>query len=233
MSREKTGALIYKLIRYSDSSAIAFAFTRDFGRIKLFIPKAYTKKGGVVCFMPGTLDFAKKDTDLSRYYSFDTDAAFYHYLDNHEVLMRMHLVFEILDGLYQPEMPDEKLFELLLKYDDENYRKLTPYIIYFILKRSGVMFDLASCANCGSQENVFSVSENGLHCAVCASQLGVTSLCDSESAYIIKSMGNSQLYRNVTVTRKQEIQILQALAGYSSQVMEKPLKSIKTVLDII
>jgi DNA repair protein RecO (recombination protein O) len=233
MSREKTEAIIYKLVRYSDSSAIAFAFTKDFGRLKMFVPKAYTKKGGVMCMMPGMLDFGKKPTDLSKFYSLEHDAAYYHYLNNHEIVMRLHLVFEILDGLYEPELPDVKLFELLLKYDNENFRKITPYIIYFILKRSGVMFDLSRCHSCGTEEEVFCVSGNGLTCGVCSEQAGIDSFCDKESAYIVKSMGNSALYRNVTVNRKQELQILKALGEYCGNVMEKPLKSIKTVLDII
>jgi len=233
MGRDKTEALIYKLIRYADSSAIAFAFTRDYGRLKLFVPKAYTKKGGVVCFMPGVLDFSKKESDLSKYYSIDSDSSFYHYLDNHEILMRMHLVFEVLDGLYEPELPDKTLYELLLKFDDSNYRRLTPYILYFILKKTGVMFDLSACENCGSPESLFTVSERGLYCSDCALQLHIDSFCDRESVYIIKSMGNSSLYRNVTVTRKQEMQVLKALGEYCGSVMEKPLKSLKTVLDII
>ncbi len=110
-------------------------FSKEFGRIKIFIPKAYTKKGGVVCFVPGLLDFAKKNSDLSRFYSFDNYTDFYHYLNNHEIIIRLHLVFEILDGLIEPELADATMFELLLKYNDENFRRLTPYLIYFILKK--------------------------------------------------------------------------------------------------
>jgi len=233
MSREKTEAFIYKLVRYSDSSAIGFAFSKDFGRIKVFIPKAYTKKGGVNTFIPGILDFSKKDTDLSKYYSFDSYTDYYHYLNNHEIVIRLHLVFEILDGFYMPEMQDEKLFELLMKYDDSNFRKLTAYLIYFILKKSGAMYDLAACANCGTDEEVYTVTDKGLFCGICSDQLSLSSFCDRESAYVIKSMGNSSLYRSITVTRKQELQILRALADYSSHILEKPLKSQKTVLEII
>ena len=53
------------------------------------------------------------------------------------------------------------------------------------------------------------------------------------SLNIIKSMGNSGLYKNVTVNRKQEMQVIKALAGYCSVIMEKPLKSIKTLLEVI
>jgi len=233
MSREKSEAIIYKLVRYADSSAIAFAFTEDFGRLKLFVPKAYTKKGGIMCFMPGMLDFGKKSSDLSKYYSFDNNTAYYHYLNNHEIVMRMHLIFEIMDGLYEPEMPDKKLFDLLLKFDNENFRKISAYVIYFILKRSGVMFDLNHCYNCGTEENVHGVTDSGMCCSVCSSQIGIDSYCDKESAYIIKCMGNSSLYRNITMTRKQELQILKAMCEHSGRVMEKPLKSLKTVLDII
>jgi DNA repair protein RecO (recombination protein O) len=233
MSREKSPAFIYKLIRYADSSAIAFAFTKDFGRIKLFVPKAYTKKGGVMSFIPGVLDFSKKQSDLSKFYAFDCDTAYYFYLNNHEIVIRLHLVFEIMDGLYQPEMPDGTLFDLLTKYDDTNFRKLTAYLIYFILKRSGVMYDLHSCGNCGTEENVFTISNKGLLCDTCAVQTGAESYCDRETAYVIKSMGNSQLYKNITITRKQEIDILKALSAYSSGVMEKPVKSLATLMEII
>lgn len=233
MSREKSEAIIYKLVRYADSSAIALAFTEDFGRIKLFIPKAFTKKGGVMCFMPGLLDFGKKSSDLSKFYKFDNNTAYYHYLNNHEIIMRMHLVFELMDGLYEPEMPDKTLFDLMLKFTDKNFRKITPYILYFILKRSGVMYGLDSCSNCGSTDELYTIGDKGLFCNICADQLGITSHCDKESAYIIKCMSNSSLYKSITVTRKQELQVIKALAAYSEHVLEKPFKCLNTVLGII
>ncbi len=233
MSRERSEAVIYRLVKYSDSSAIAMAFSRVYGKLKLFIPKAYTKKGGVISFMPGMLDFVKKPTDLSRYYSFEPDTAFYKYLNNHDIILRLHLIFEIYDGLYHMDMPDEKLYDLILKMDDTNFRKITPYIIYFMLKHSGVMFELDACVNCASDEDLYTVTSSGIFCSVCSADLSLTSCCDKESSYIIKCFGNSSLYRNLTVNRKQEIQVLTALSGYAEHVLERPLKSIKTVFDII
>lgn len=233
MSREKSEAIIYRLIRYSDSSAIALAFTRNSGKMKLFVPKAYTKRGGVVTFMPGLLDYGRKETDLHRYYCFEPNTLFYKYLDNHDIILRLHLIFEIYDGFYHPDMPDEVLYELLLKIDDVNYRKITAYIIYFILKRSGVMYELDTCANCSSDDDVFTVASTGLYCPTCAKQLKLDSFCDKESAYIIKCFGNSSLYRNITVNRKQELQVLSALGAYAGHVLEKPLKSLKTLMDIL
>jgi DNA repair protein RecO (recombination protein O) len=233
MSREKAQGLIYKLVRYSDSSAIGFAFTREYGRLKLFIPKAYTKKGGVICFMPGVLDFSKKQSDLSRYYGFDHDPNYYHFIDNHDIILRFHLLFEVFDGMFEPESPDEKLYDLVLKINDENFRKITPYIIYFILKRSGVMYDLNTCSSCGSEENLFTVAKDGIYCDTCANLEKIKSFCDKETAYILKSMGKASLYRNVTVNRKQEIQLIDSLSAYCEIVLEKKLKSKKTLLDII
>jgi len=233
MSREKSEGVIYKLVRYSDSSAIGFAFTKDYGKCKLFIPKAYSKKGGVICFMPGLIDFAKKNSDLNRYYGFESNIAYYHYIDNHEIILRLHLLFEILDGLYEIDMADEQLFVLLMKIDDDNFRKITAYIIYFMLRKSGVMYDLKSCSACGSDENLFTVSKDGIYCERCAEMSTLRSYCDRETAYILKSMGNSSLYRNVTVNRKQEIQLLEALVAYVEQIIERKLKSFKTLIDCL
>lgn len=233
MSREKSEAIIYRLIKYSDNSAIALVFSKTVGKLKLFVPKAYTKRGGVVTFMPGMLDYGKKETDLHRYYSFEPNTLFYKFIDNHDIILRLHLVFEIYDALYHPDMPDEILYELLLKIDDTNFRKITAYIIYFMLKRAGVMYDLEACANCSSDEELFTVSDKGLYCVTCGKELKVENFCDKESAYIIKCMGNSSLYRNVTVNSRQEIQVLTALGAYVGHVIERPLKSLKTLLDIL
>ena len=233
MSREKSEAFIYRIVKYSDSSAIAMAFSKDYGKLKLFVPKAYTKKGGIMAFMPGTLDFGKKQTDLHRYYAFEPDTTYYKFINNHDIIMRLHLVFEILDGLFHTDILDDKLFDLLKKIDDTNFRKITPYIIYFMLKRSGVMFDTDSCVNCASDEDLYTVTKDGIYCSVCSKDLSLSSCCDKESSYIIKCFGHSQLYRNLTVTRKQEIQVLTALCGYAEQILEKPLKSLKTVFEII
>ncbi|TCK60695.1 DNA repair protein RecO [Seleniivibrio woodruffii] len=233
MSREKSQAILYRMVKYSDSSAIAMAFSRDFGKLKLFIPKAYTKKGGVMTFIPGNLDFGKKDSDLSRYYSFEPDTAFYKYLNSHEIVLRLHLLFEIYDGLYQADMPDDRLYELMLKIDDENYRKITPYIIYFMLRRAGLMYDTENCANCSSDEDIFTVASGGMYCPHCTQELDLDSFCDRESAYIIRCFGNAPLYKALTINRKQEIQILTALGAYASTIFERPLKSLKTILDII
>lgn len=233
MSREKSPSIIYRLVKYSDSSAIATAFSRDYGKLKLFIPKAYTKKGGVASFMPGMLDFAKKQTDLCRYYCFEPDTTYYKFIDNHDIVLRLHLVFEIFDGLYHTDIKDEKLYDLLLKIDDTNFRKITLYIIYFMLRQSGVMYELDSCCNCASDENIYTVCDSGVYCDSCADQLSLQKICDKESSYIVRCFGNSSLYRNLTVTRKQEIQVLAALCAYSERVMEKKLKSLKTIFDMI
>lgn len=233
MSREKSPSIIYRLVKYSDSSAIATAFSRDYGKVKLFIPKAYTKKGGVASFIPGILDFARKQTDLGRFYSFEPDTSFYKFIDNHDIVLRLHLIFEIYDGLYHADITDEKLYDLLLKIDDVNFRKITLYIIYFMLRQSGVMYELDACCSCSSDENIYTVSDAGIYCDICAEQLSLKTMCDKESSYIIKCFGNSALYRNLSISRKQEIQVLTALCAYAEKVMEKKLKSIKTIFDMI
>ena len=41
MERILSEGIIYKISKYADNSAIASAYTFDYGKIKLFIPKAY------------------------------------------------------------------------------------------------------------------------------------------------------------------------------------------------
>ena len=47
MERILSEGIIYKISKYADNSAIASAYTLDYGKIKLFMPKAYSSKGGV------------------------------------------------------------------------------------------------------------------------------------------------------------------------------------------
>ena len=94
MERILSEGIIYKISKYADNSAIASAYTLDYGKIKLFIPKAYSSKGGVQTFIPGEIDFLKKDTsELNKFYNFRPDTAYMEYASTPAISLRLSLAF--------------------------------------------------------------------------------------------------------------------------------------------
>ena len=86
MERVLSEGIIYKISKYADNSAIASAYTYGYGRIKLFMPKAYSSKGGVQTFIPGEIDFLKKDTsELNKLSSLLVILNWFS-RDNHEII---------------------------------------------------------------------------------------------------------------------------------------------------
>jgi len=67
MSSEKTRGIIYQIIKYSEKSAICFAFTEDKGKLKFFVSNAFGKSKTILKLIPAELTFIyKHSTDLHK-----------------------------------------------------------------------------------------------------------------------------------------------------------------------
>ena len=114
MERILSEGIIYKINKYADNSAIASAYTLDYGKIKLFIPKAYSSKGGVQTFIPGEIDFLKKDTsELNKFYNFHPYTSYMEYASTPAVSLRLSLYFDIFDKFYELEQADTVIWTIL------------------------------------------------------------------------------------------------------------------------
>ena len=233
MSRKSDNAIIYKLIRYQDASAIGLAFTESFGKVKLFIPKAYTKRGGVMSFVPGVLDFNHKEsTDLSKYYGFAQNREYFHFIDVHDILLRLHLVFETVDILYGVDQSDERLWRLILKYSEENYRKLTPYILHHILSESGFGTDYSACCMCGGEADEGLICAEGLVCSYCTAPAESMKVSKS-SLFFLKNISNNRIFKNIKIARNEELELIKLLSMLAEKAADTKLRSTATLLRLI
>ena len=143
MKNLNTSAIIYRLFRYSDRSAIALAFSPEYGKLKLFMSSAYSRKHGFMTLTPGNLTFDMKErSDLQRFGSFSHDPAYYHYSQTPEIIMRLNICFDFFEHLFHFGEMCPVFWSLCLKYSRDNYRKAGLYTVYRLIKEAGVMFNL-------------------------------------------------------------------------------------------
>jgi DNA repair protein RecO (recombination protein O) len=225
MRTVNTEGIIYKLINYSDNSAIAIAFTKDFGKVKFFVSKAFTKKGSVWKFIPGTIKFyLKPDTDLHKFYSINQNIDYYYFLDTPDIYLRLHLIFEIYDILNEVEEPDEYLWKLILNFKEENLYKASIYTIYYIIKSAGLIFDVNSCSKCGKDFHYGKLSIGGLYCNDCYSDKFIA--INKKNASIIKTLEKTDEFKNIFIDKKTELDILEILVKYIRVTEKVKIKGI-------
>jgi DNA repair protein RecO (recombination protein O) len=228
MSRHLTDAIIYKLHRYSDSSAVARAFTADFGKIKLFVPKAFSKKGGLLTCFPGILDFQMKESsDLCRFYAFTQKPEFYRFIDSHEIMIRLHFIFEVMDALYQEREKDGYLMKLITKIDNTNFRKAASFTVRHIFEKNGVLPDFNVCAGCGDENSIEGYVLGGEYfCGICRHS-GIR--VSGSVMLFMKSAQVSELMKNLIINRENETEIISFFAQFYKSLYGKELKSASTL----
>ncbi|QAR33231.1 hypothetical protein EP073_07400 [Geovibrio thiophilus] len=228
MSRHLTDAIIYKLHRYSDSSAIARAFTADFGKIKLFVPKAFSKKGGLLTCFPGILDFQMKETsDLSRFYAFTQKPEFHRFINSHEIMIRLHFIFEVMDALYEEREKDGYLMRLIMKIDDTNFRKAASFTVRHMFEKNGVLPDFRECAGCGTAECAEGIVLGGeFFCGNCR-RAGVK--VTGAVMLFMKSALSSEMMKNLIINRENETEIISFFTDFYKSLYSKELKSAATL----
>lgn len=233
MERLITDALIYKVTKYADNSAIASVYSYDYGKLKLFLPKAYSNKSGIHTFIPGELDFLKKDTtDLNKFYSFRIDTNYAEYLSTPAVSLRLSLYFDIFDRLYDIEQQDNVIWTIITKYKTADYSKINLFGIYALLKNSGHMFNFNVCAECGSK-----IKEQGslylgqYFCSTCAPKESYTP--KSYVNTIMRAFSNQELYKKMKISINDEISVLDLFIHHIENITEKELKSYKLFKELI
>ena len=228
MSRELTRGFFYKLLNFSDYSAIAYAYTEDYGKLKFFIGKAFTKKGSISKVIPGEIDFFKKaNSDLNKFYNFRVFPDYYHYIEIKPIYLRLIIIFEIIDMLYPLEMADNYLFKLLLNVKEKNYTKFSIYTIYYILKKSGIIFDFHYCCKCGQQLNdTLFLCDEGLLCPDCAIDFKIKKNIDNTDYKVIKILEDKNAFRFKDIDEDREFRLLEIFTAYIEMHTNKKIKSL-------
>lgn len=233
MERLISNGIIYKITKYADSSAIATCYTEDYGKIKLFVPKAYTKKGGIYTLIPGELDFLKKDNvELSKYYNFKPDTQYFEFATIPEISLRLNLIFDFYDKLYINEHIDKVIWHIILKFKTSDIKKLNIFALYAILKNTGNMFDFNKCSICGSECGSTSyLFDSQVYCENC--KVDNAYKIDEFTNVILRSLGKKEIYKNLTIYNRHEISIIDLFSYHVESILGYSLKSAKLFKDVV
>lgn len=225
MERIFCDCIIYKINKYSDSSAVATAYASEYGKIKLFIPKAFSKKGGVYTFIPGEADFLKKySSDLNKLYSFRPYPDFMEYASDPLISLRLSLLFDILDTFYELEQKDKAVWKVLVSYLHKNPGKVNIFGIYAILQNTGHMFNFNKCAGCGADISEAAAILDGLcYCNHCKPDNAFK--IDEFINFVLKALSSPALYKNININLSKELEITDMFVKHIEFVSSKKLKS--------
>jgi len=235
MKNRNTPAIIYRLFHYSDRSAVALVFSPEFGKLKLFMPAAYNKKGGFMTLTPGSLTFDMKETsDLHRFVSFSHDPVYYHYSQTPEIIIRLNICFDFFEHLFHQGEMCRVFWELCLKYNENNYRKAGLYTVYRLMKEAGVMFSLQ--CKCGLAEGDISLKDGELYCGKCSSpQYEERGIPISSKTYSnLLTFHQNERFRTADFTSEEELELLMLFNNHLGAVNgnDNILKSISVFMSM-
>jgi recombinational DNA repair protein (RecF pathway) len=229
-------AVIYRLFPYSDNSAIAAAVTPNHGKIRLFMKNVYGKKSAPICLIPGSLSFALKsetsdlhhESPLHRFRAFSHSPDYYLYIKNADISIRLALCFDFFDKLFHPGESSDSFWQLILKFSAENFREISLYTIYRLLKDAGFWF-YHPCA-CGKMEGSLALRKGEIICQSCPALPHTGDIIiDPELLPRLPLFGNSAAYRSAKFSPSEETAFLKLFGAYIDSVLEKKdaVKSIK------
>jgi recombinational DNA repair protein (RecF pathway) len=229
---ESEPAVIYRLSPYADSSAVASAVSSEHGKIKLFIKNAYSKKGAPVCLMPGSLSFSLKNGGLHRFRSFAHNPDYYHYIKESEISLRLSLCFDFFDQLFYQGEFSAVFWKLILKFTPENFRELSLYIIYRLLKDAGFWF-YHPCL-CGKMEGKLTLNKGVIVCESCAKSEAGGFMIAGAVRELLPLFENTEAYRTAKFSPNDEREALNLFAAHLDTVLEKKdaVKSLKVLSDM-
>jgi len=229
LRRVVSKGIIYKIIKYSDASAIAFSFLKDYGKTKLFINRAFTKKKGLNKFLPGEIDFLKKDnSDLNKCYDIRYDTSKSLFIENPEVFVRLNIVFNIIDILYHDEEHDDTLFRYIYSLNEKNMSRWSIYIINYILKRQGIGKDYDICEKYGNKLDKIVLQGGEYLCKKCGDD-GIH-LNNSCTGILQKVYKNE--FKDLNIFKEDEISILEFLLTYLESVTFKKINGLSILKEL-
>ncbi len=231
--RDYAEGIIYKIIKYSDNSAIANAYTLEHGKVKLFIPKAYSKSGGISLFTPGELDMQKKEkSELNKLYHFKPYYNYTYFAETPAISIRLSLLFDIYDSLYEVSQEEPVLWTILSKITTDNISKVLMFAIFAMLKNNGHMFNIHECATCGKELTTSAKLHEGmLLCDECAEEGGLQ--LSEFTLMIFKAFQKPSLYNSLKISRAEEIKALSVLVNQVETAIDRKLVSYKTFKELI
>lgn len=169
MLSEVSKGIIYRIIKYSDRSAICFGFTEKRGKLKFFVSNAFGKNKSIQKIFPSEITYVFKDnTDLHKISSLEYLTDYSYFQSETPLYLRLNLIFEVLDAVLPVGAPVDELWKFIMSLKIDNYKKGVSYIIAYLLELGGFL-ERGSCVLCGSNIKGFiceNCSEEGSHSIV-------------------------------------------------------------------
>lgn len=172
MVSEVSKGIIYRIIKYSDRSAICFGFTEKRGKLKFFVSNAFGKNRSIQKIFPSEITYVYKETtDLHKILSIEylTDYSFFQ--SETPLYLRLNLLFEVLDAVLPIGASVDELWRYISNLKRDNYLKGVSFIVFYLLEMVGFLTrgscalcganveDSFVCANCFKQKNLSNISE--------------------------------------------------------------------------
>jgi DNA repair protein RecO (recombination protein O) len=166
---------------YGEADCILSIFTRDYGKITGFARNAKKSSkrfgGRLEPFIYLRISFRKRTGRMNFVEDCETINVFSSFRQNVHLFALGSFVMEHIEILVPEEEPNEKAFSLLVDTFSslDSGRSALPELLRFqlsILKVSGLMPNLHSCAKCGrviGDRSSFSIKKGGFICSSCNS----------------------------------------------------------------
>ncbi|MGC8925664.1 MAG: hypothetical protein C0187_02350 [Calditerrivibrio nitroreducens] len=156
MNSEVTKGIIYRVIKYSDRSAICFGYTEQRGRLKFFVSNAFGKNRSIQKILPAEIRYVYKDnTDLHKITAIEYLTEYSFFQTETPLYLRLNLIFEIIEDLFPLGSNLDELWRYLISLNRENYIKGVSYILFYILETSGII-NRGVCIFCGAEMEKYS-----------------------------------------------------------------------------
>jgi DNA repair protein RecO (recombination protein O) len=174
-------SFILKKNIYGEADFILSIFTRDYGKITGFARNAKKSSkrfgGRLEPFIHLRIRFRERSGRMNFVEDCETISVFSNFMRNVDLFALGSFIMENIEILVPKEEPNEKTFSLLVDTFSslDSGRPGLPELLRFqlsILKLSGLMPSLHSCAECGrviDNRSPFSIKKGGFICSNCRS----------------------------------------------------------------
>jgi DNA repair protein RecO (recombination protein O) len=174
-------SFILKKNIYGEADYILSIFTRDYGKVTGFARNAKKSSkrfgGRLEPFIHLRISFRNRSGRMNFVEDCETISVFSSFMQNVDLFALGSFIMENIEILVPKEEPNEKTFSLLVDTFSslDSGRSALPELLRFqlsILKLSGLMPNLHSCAGCGrviDDRSSLSIKKGGFICSNCNS----------------------------------------------------------------
>jgi len=187
MGLNETEAFVLRTYKLAEADKIVLLFTRTAGLLRGVARGARKLKSrfgaGLELFTLVSLNYYEKEThELVSIRQADILRSYFHLANDPKIVSTLNYLSDMVIEFAPPHDPNEKLFRMIRACLDAiattpaDANEITRYFEIWLLKISGFLPDIRSCATC--QQEIYAglslSGNNTLQCAACAKSNGLT-----------------------------------------------------------